>query len=373
MMIEHIYVAAGLFLVGTVTALFWVSRSIRIQAQVDKQNANGELRSLFVQIQDEEEGRDINRFKIEQKKEEIKKIRENHNKLENATTSLQKIRPLFAEAFYSIGVLGMQATGKTQLVNRLTNHYHEYVDSTLSSTGHKDPELTRSVRTSAHEGDNRRLAEYLRFECYAGEAIKDAITNLNRLCYARPGPAGDGLIPGIHGLIIVVDLAETRKENDQVVHRYSQERIERNLQEFSEPVVRLLFQQPITDKLKVVILFVNKSDMITSPLEELGSAAQRWYGSLIASIRQCYGEPLVIIGSVKQDIGLTHLFATLVQNIFRKEGATSPDMARPWEEASERNSAPDSSDLARGTFPAAQGGEDEQELLAEGPDHDDAR
>src|SRR5262249_7947659 len=160
-------------------------------------------------------------------------------------------------------------------------------------------------------------------------------------------------------------LAETRKENDRVVHRHSMERIDKNLQEFPEPVVRLLFQQPITDRLKTVVLFVNKCDMVTSLLEDLEAAALKWYKPLIAIIRRFYGEVLVIVGSVKQEIGLTHLFAALVQNIFRKEGTAPPDMARPWADASERNSDPETGDLARRTFPAAH---DEQEaMVEEGP------
>lgn len=228
-------------------------------------------------------------------------------------------RPIYERRIYNIGMIGTTGAGKTGLLRRLTEPYFNYAEA-MAQTVDKE-EYDSVVRTVIHEERRSDRDEKIRQEDvfhwigWAGEQNWTASAELQAMC---DHPPARGRVPGVHGLIFVVDLAAPPTNDLHAPHAYDPDRITHQIHNFPEKYFKILFRLPITRELKIVMLFINKIDVLdASDIESAKNTAIEHYKPLINNIATAYGTPpTVIVGSVKHDVALATVLSTLVKAVF---------------------------------------------------------
>ncbi|WP_063748813.1 hypothetical protein [Chondromyces apiculatus] len=206
------------------------------------------------------------------------------------------LRPPRTRRTYRILTLGIKYTGKTSLTLKWANPLIDL--GALKGTKTERYERTVSVTAS-----NERLVEHV-FEIHdwGGEHIVDAQQEM--------------ILEEIHGLLLVVDLAG--KDGSAV----DEARIRAQLRAFQPEVLRFFFGPKNLSTCKTVVLFINKSDVLSGTSAAVEEAARACYRELIGALEQY--RPLidlrVLVGSAIYGHSTHHLFAHFVERILPKSG-----------------------------------------------------
>jgi GTPase SAR1 family protein len=211
------------------------------------------------------------------------------------------MRPKIVRRSYKILTLGVSGTGKTALTLKWANPLVDL--GTLQGT-----KVERYERTVSHRQEGDELTEHV-FEVrdWGGEHIVDAQHEL--------------ILDGVHGLLIVVDLA--RRDGTAV----EPARIQEQLREFQPESLRYFFGPTTMAACQAVVLFINKSDVLSGTPAEVEREARRHYQRLIDDL-QCYKSQLdvhVLVGSATYGHSTHHLFAHFVSRIL-PETAYDPQL-----------------------------------------------
>lgn len=208
------------------------------------------------------------------------------------------------ERRYGIATVGVSGCGKTALTLRWANPriQPEQVRATMFS------KYDRTI-SRVFDSDSRIHVDHV-FEIYdwGGEHIEEALTALVKL----------GVI---HALLVIVDLGPYVRDEQR--HIFSQEHIDRQLQEFDQHVLRFFFAPAVVQHCKHYVLFINKSDLLSGFPAEVEKQARQYYERLIndmATYSEQRGVNLqVMVGSADTGAGTNRLYQYLIENILPEE------------------------------------------------------
>ncbi|MBK8253082.1 MAG: hypothetical protein IPK82_10475 [Polyangiaceae bacterium] len=200
-------------------------------------------------------------------------------------------RPKITRKTYKILTLGVSGTGKTALTLKWANPLMDL--GTLQGT-----KIERYERTVSHVTGKDVLIEHV-FEVgdWGGEHIVDAQQEL--------------IVDEIHGLLMVVDLAgREAKAVDPA-------RIQMQLREFQPESLKFFFGPKTIASCKTVVLFINKSDVLSGTPVEVEREARRCYQRLIDDLERFKSQldVRVLVGSATYGHSTHHLFAHFVERI----------------------------------------------------------
>lgn len=203
-------------------------------------------------------------------------------------------RPKITRKTYKILTLGVSSTGKTSLTLKWAN---PLVDLGMIQ-GTKVERYERTVSQVAHkDGTTEHVFE---IGDWGGERIVDAQKAL--------------IVDEIHGMLIVVDLG------GKGANAVEPARIQDQLLEFQPQALQYFFG-PATS-CKTVVLFINKSDLLSGTPSEIEAQAKSLYGKLITDLGR-YASQVhveVLVGSATSGHSTHHLFSHFVEKILPKSG-----------------------------------------------------
>ncbi|WP_437591793.1 hypothetical protein [Sorangium sp. So ce1000] len=203
-------------------------------------------------------------------------------------------RPKITQKRYKILTLGIKWTGKTSLTLKWANPLVDL--GTLQGT-----KIERYERTVSHVLTKEVLTEHV-FEIgdWGGEHIVDAQQEL--------------IMEEIHGLLMVVDLAG--KDGQKL----EPSRIQEQLREFQPQSLQFFFSPKTLASCKAVVLFINKSDVLSGTPAEVEREARGYYKTLIDSLERYKNniDIRVLVGSASYGHSTHHLFSHFVEKILPK-------------------------------------------------------
>ena len=258
------------------------------------------------------------------KTEECASLMQEKAKLVKTVQELEKhkeFNPAFRKQIYNVGIIGIAASGKTALLMRLIDPLVMDIKN-FGQTG-VDETHERSVTLTHNHSDFVRIEHLIRFHEWGGEHLPEAQRDMLKMSQRDVATEKDGVtdLAGIQGIIFAVDLGDFIKdEKGRPVgpQRFNPQRISTQVEEyFSSLKMPFLLNDTVLSRCHVVILFINKIDLMVGQFEENCKIAEKQYEKLILGLRnQCGRTPVeVVVGSAETDIGLTKLYATLVQKI----------------------------------------------------------
>ncbi|MDI1450447.1 hypothetical protein [Polyangium sp. 6x1] len=220
-------------------------------------------------------------------------------------------RPKITRKTYKILTLGVKATGKTSLTLKWANPLIDL--GVLAGT-----KIDRYERTVSHVSQKDVVMEHV-FEVgdWGGEHIVDAQQEL----------IGDE----IHGLLIVVDLG------GKDAKKVEPARIQEQLQEFQPQALKFFFGPKTVASCKTVVLFINKSDLLSGTPLEVEEQAKKLYAPLIENLMK-YSMQLdirVFVGSANYGHSTHLLFSHFVERILPKHAYDAQLLQRMVKDFSE--------------------------------------
>jgi hypothetical protein len=203
-------------------------------------------------------------------------------------------RPKITRKTFKILTLGMKATGKTSLTLKWANPLIDL--GALEGT-----KIERYERTVSHVVQKDLVTEHV-FEVHdwGGEHIVDAQQEL--------------IVEEIHGLLIVVDLGGKNAKQAEM------HRVREQLEEFQAQALKYFFGPKTVASCKTVVLFINKSDLLSGTLAEVEEQAQALYAPLIDNLKK-YSTQIdvrVFVGSASYGHSTHLLFSHFVERILPK-------------------------------------------------------
>lgn len=205
---------------------------------------------------------------------------------------------------YGIAVVGVSGSGKTALTLSWANPLFKL--DHLRATEFAKYERTVS---RVYDTDSRQPVEHI-FDIYdwGGEYVEEVQTALVKL--------GD-----INALLIVVDLGSFDSESEK--HEFQQERIDRQIKEFDENVLRFYFALSVVAHCKSFVLFINKADLLTGLPDEIRRRALDLYKPLVDSLKRHSERRGVsfeaMVGSAALGLGVQPLYASLIRQLLPPE------------------------------------------------------
>jgi hypothetical protein len=200
-------------------------------------------------------------------------------------------RPRVTRRTYKILTLGVSGTGKTALTLKWANPLTDL--GMLAGT-----KIDRYQRTVSLVTGKEAMTEHV-FEIgdWGGEYIVDAHQEL--------------VMDEIHGLLLVVDLA------GRDATRVEPERIQQQLRGFQAEVLKFFFGPKTVASCKTVVLFINKSDLLSGTPAEVERVARGHYKQLIDDLQKHDAQlnVHVLVGSATYGHSIHHLFSHFVERI----------------------------------------------------------
>jgi hypothetical protein len=218
-------------------------------------------------------------------------------------------RPKIAQKRYKILTLGVKGTGKTSLTLKWANPLTDL--GTLQGT-----KIERYERTVSRIAGKEVMTEHV-FEIgdWGGEHIVDAQQEL--------------IMEEIHGLLMVVDLAGNESQ------RLDPGRIQEQIREFQAQSLQFFFGSRTLTSCKTVVLFINKSDVLSGTPADIEREARSHYRPLIEAIERYKTsiDVCVLVGSANYGHSTHHLFSHFVERILPKNAYDVQLLQRMKQEA----------------------------------------
>jgi hypothetical protein len=203
-------------------------------------------------------------------------------------------RPKVTRKTYKILTLGMKWTGKTSLTLKWANPL-------IDLGAVQGTKIERYERTVSQVILKDVTTEHV-FEIgdWGGEHIVDAQQEL--------------IVDEIHGLLIVVDLGGKDAKTVEPA------RVQEQLREFQAESLKYFFGPKTVASCKTVVLFINKSDLLSGTPLEVEAQAKQLYGRLIEHLMryQTQVDIRVFVGSANYGHSTHMLFSHFVEKILPK-------------------------------------------------------
>jgi hypothetical protein len=218
-------------------------------------------------------------------------------------------RPKVTRKTYKVLTLGMKWTGKTSLTLKWANPLVDL--GKIEGT-----KIERYERTVSQVIGKDVTTEHV-FEIgdWGGEHIVDAQQEL--------------IVDEIHGLLIVVDLGGKDAKAIEPA------RIQEQLREFQTESLKFFFGPKTVASCKAVVLFINKSDLLSGTPGEVESQAKALYDRLITDLmkHQSQVDIRVLVGSANYGHSTHILFSHFVEKILPRNAYDNQLLQRMKTEA----------------------------------------
>lgn len=203
-------------------------------------------------------------------------------------------RPNVTRKTYKILTLGMKWTGETSLTLKWANP--------LTDLGKiEGTKIERYERTVSQVIGKAVTTEHV-FEIgdWGGEHIVDAQQEL--------------IVDEVHGLLIVVDLGGKDAKAVEPA------RIQEQLREFQGESLKFFFGPKTVASCKAVVLFINKSDLLSGTPADVEEQARKLYAPLITNLMKHLSQVdiRVLVGSASYGHSTHLLFSHFVEKILPK-------------------------------------------------------
>lgn len=172
-------------------------------------------------------------------------------------------RPKLKTQIYKIVVIGMRSTGKTSLILKWANPTWEVRNPPGATLFNK---FSRTV-SSVHNARSGVVVNHL-FEIFdfGGERLVEAQETL--------------VVDDIHGLLLVVDLGQEGAET------VDEARVAQQINAFSAEALQFFLRAPrIVKSCQTVVLFINKSDLLSGTPAQVEQAARAKFARLIEALQ----------------------------------------------------------------------------------------
>lgn len=210
------------------------------------------------------------------------------------------------ESFSSTLVLGIGGSGKTTLVNRLT------------ADPAADPaKETESFRISGIALELPAVRPEKRCRMFVADYVGQNLGSLIRGFVLEQRQGDSPLAYGfITSLVLVVDLADPPPlagEPSLSIPEISIPRVQQNLAAWNQQALSAVFGL-LTNRLQLVCLFINKSDLIQKPSDTVAAEARAIYRSLHEELgkRSRGAKFILLVGAADDGTGLSELRDELV-------------------------------------------------------------
>lgn len=331
-------------LTATISFLFWVYFRLREQRQqqaalgllndqaqreqqqreqVERQRQQEQAQAMLLLQKSEEEIANLN-GQVLSKTEECSQLGQERSRLLADKKELERhkdINPSSKKQIYNVAIIGIEGSGKTALLLRMIDPLVTDI-SNLVQTG-LDETYDRLVTTTHNHQDSLRVEHVFRLHEWGGEHLVEAQRDMLKMCQRDVNVEKDGVVDlaGIQGIVFTVDLGNDKR--DELGRRvgkqfFNQERIRSQVEEYFSPLkLPFLLNDTVLSRCQIVILFINKVDLLEGKLDDARRAAEQHYQNLILGLRKaCGSTPVeVIIGSADADISLTRVYSSLVRGI----------------------------------------------------------
>ncbi len=331
-------------LTATISFLFWVYFRLREQRQqqvalgllndqaqreqqqreqVERQRQQEQAQAMLLLQKSEEEIANLN-GQVLSKTEECSLLGQERSRLLADKKDLERhkdINPSSKKQIYNVAIIGIEGSGKTALLLRMIDPLVTDI-SNLVQTG-LDETYDRLVTTTHNHQDSLRVEHVFRLHEWGGEHLVEAQRDMLKMCQRDVNVEKDGVVDlaGIQGIVFTVDLGNDKR--DELGRRvgkqfFNQERIRSQVEEYFSPLkLPFLLNDTVLSRCQIVILFINKVDLLEGKLDDARRAAEQHYQNLILGLRKaCGSTPVeVIIGSADADISLTRVYSSLVRGI----------------------------------------------------------
>ncbi|MFO0756102.1 MAG: GTPase domain-containing protein [Byssovorax sp.] len=225
-------------------------------------------------------------------------------------------RPKVTRKTYKILTLGVKWTGKTSLTLKWANPLTDL--GAIQGT-----KIERYERTVSQVITKDLITEHV-FEIgdWGGEHIVDAQQEL--------------IVDEIHGMLIVVDLGGKDAKT------YEPARIQEQLREFQPESLKFFFGPKTVASCKALVLFINKSDLLSGTPAEAEQQAKQLYAKLINDLMrfQMQVDIRVFVGSSTYGHSTHLLFSHFVERILPKNAYDNQLLQRMKAEAPPRAPKP---------------------------------
>lgn len=225
-------------------------------------------------------------------------LEEQRGRIATLESDLQK-RPERTRVTYSIITLGIAQTGKTSLTLRWANPLT--LGSLVENTEQTQFEAYERTVSTVHS-DQHMTDHVFEIRDWGGEYIDQAHEELHRFDL------------GIRGMLFVVDLGRPSSAT------VDEDRIAEQIDAFNKHVLRYFFSPAVVAKCQTVVLFINKSDLLSGRPEEIDTKARAHFRPLIQTMESFADkvELRVIVGSSNSGHNVHHLFAHFIEKILPK-------------------------------------------------------
>ncbi|MEZ4295606.1 MAG: hypothetical protein R3B70_11570 [Polyangiaceae bacterium] len=183
--------------------------------------------------------------------------------------------------------------------------------------------IERYERTVSHVAGKDNMIEHV-FEIgdWGGEHIVDAQQEL--------------IVDEIHGLLMVVDLATRDGKSVDTA------RVQMQLREFQPESLKFFFGPKTIASCKSVVLFINKSDVLSGTPADVEREARRYYQKLIDDLDRFKSQldVRVLVGSATYGHSTHHLFAHFVERILPRNAYDNQLLQRMKGDGNETSTQP---------------------------------
>lgn len=222
-------------------------------------------------------------------------------------------RPYVVNKVYGILTVGISRTGKTSITLKWANPLFD-----LGKVEGTQKERYERTVSQVRQRDEQVVTQHV-FEIrdWGGEHIVDAQQEL--------------ITEEVHGLLVVVDLGS---EGATAVEP---ERIATQLRQFQYEALQYFFGSKVLSTCKTVVLFINKSDLLSGTPAEVEAQAMAYYKPLIDNLMR-YSTRVdvrVLVGSASYGHSTHHLFAHFVSKILPRS-AYDPQLLQRMQQEVER-------------------------------------
>lgn len=268
-----------------------LSASLERASRQQMDDAEEERRILAAQL---ESARASHQDVLKQHRNEVALQRD---RLEKNQVELRQ-RLKLEEMIYRIVVIGASGTGKSSLIIKWANPLWE--QKKVWGTSNWDL-FKRTVSSVVNREAGVIVNHTFEVYDYGGERV---VAAQNAMVQRE-----------IHGLLFVVDLAKDTNP-DQPATGVDPVRVAAQLEEFNPAAIRFFFEAPeILKTLGTVVLFINKSDLISGTPREIESEAMRLFDPLIQTLRRY---PDIQIDIMVGSAAFGHNTHTLMPHFVRK-------------------------------------------------------
>lgn len=186
-------------------------------------------------------------------------------------------RPKLKTQLYRIVVVGMRSTGKTSLILKWANPTWEVRNPPGATLFNK---FMRTVSSVINARSNVVVNHVFEIFDFGGERLVEAQETL--------------VVDDVHGLLFVTDLG------GEGASAVDEARIQQQTEAFSTQALQFFFKAPrIVKSCQTVVLFINKSDLLSGTPTEVERAARAHYAKLISAL-QSFDEQVqieIMVGS----------------------------------------------------------------------------